>query len=140
MVKDPYTTLGVAKSASADEIKTAFRNLAKKYHPDKTKGDKAAEVKFKEINTANDILSDPAKRKKFDRGEIDAEGNERGGNADRVVAQLAVAHAQGFVGAIALLDDGNRSGLARRSLIEKIANKAVNPQTAVDQVGATGVA
>ena len=75
--RDPYTVLGVPKSASAEEVKRAFRELAKKYHPDKTKGDKAAEVKFKEINTAYDILGDAAKRRRFDRGEIDASGNER---------------------------------------------------------------
>jgi DnaJ-class molecular chaperone len=77
MAKDPYQVLGIPKSASADEVKRAFRELAKKYHPDKTKGDKAAEVKFKEINTAYDILGDAAKRRRFDRGEIDAAGNER---------------------------------------------------------------
>lgn len=65
--KDYYKILGVNKNASADEIKKAFRKLALKYHPDKTKGDKSAEEKFKEINEANEVLSDPEKRKKYDR-------------------------------------------------------------------------
>src|ERR1051325_10443509 len=65
--KDYYQILGVSKNASQDEIKKAFRKLAVKYHPDKTKGDKASEVKFKEINEANEVLSDPEKRKKYDQ-------------------------------------------------------------------------
>jgi curved DNA-binding protein len=65
--KDYYKVLGVPRSATADEIKRAYRKLALKYHPDKTKGDVAAEEKFKDINEANEVLSDPAKRKKYDR-------------------------------------------------------------------------
>jgi curved DNA-binding protein len=61
-----YKVLGVDKGASADELKKAFRKLAVKYHPDKTAGDKAAEEKFKQINEAYDVLSDPEKRKKYD--------------------------------------------------------------------------
>ena len=76
--RDPYTVLGVPKTADAAALKKAFRDLAKKYHPDKTKGDKAAEVKFKEINGAYDLLGDPTKRAKYDRGELDGAGNERG--------------------------------------------------------------
>lgn len=64
--KDYYKVLGVEKTASQDEIKKAYRKLAQKYHPDKTKGDKTAEEKFKEANEANEVLSDPAKRKKYD--------------------------------------------------------------------------
>ena len=71
---NPYETLGVAKTATADEIRKAFRSQAKKYHPDLHPGDAPAEAKFKELNAANDLLSDPEKRGKFDRGEIDAEG------------------------------------------------------------------
>jgi DnaJ-class molecular chaperone len=76
MADDPYKILGVAKSASADEIRKAYRALAKKSHPDLHPGDKGAEVRFKALNAANDILSDPEKRGKFDRGEIDAEGQQ----------------------------------------------------------------
>lgn len=64
--KDYYKILGVEKTASQEEIKKAYRKLALKYHPDKTKGDKTAEEKFKEINEANEVLSDSAKRKKYD--------------------------------------------------------------------------
>jgi len=64
--KDYYKVLGVKKTATADEIKKAYRKLAVKYHPDKNPGDKAAEEKFKEANEANEVLSDPEKRKKYD--------------------------------------------------------------------------
>ncbi len=64
--KDYYKVMGVSKSATTDEIKKAFRKLAVKYHPDKNAGDKKAEEKFKEIAEANEVLSDPVKRKKYD--------------------------------------------------------------------------
>ena len=75
-MSDPYSVLGVAKTASDDDIRKAFRKLAKKHHPDLNPGDKAAEAKFKEISQANEILSDPEKRRRFDAGEIDATGQE----------------------------------------------------------------
>src|SRR6187399_473997 len=64
--KDYYATLGVAKTASAKEIKQAFRKLARKHHPDVNPGDKSAEGRFKELNEAYEVLGDPAKRKKYD--------------------------------------------------------------------------
>jgi DnaJ-class molecular chaperone len=64
--KDYYTTLGIPKTATDKEIKQAFRKLARKYHPDVNPGDKGAEAKFKEVNEANEVLSDPQKRKKYD--------------------------------------------------------------------------
>jgi DnaJ-class molecular chaperone len=76
-MRDPYSVLGVAKSASEAEIKKAFRSLAKKHHPDTKGGDVAAQKKFQEISGAYDILGDKEKRGKFDRGEIDANGNPR---------------------------------------------------------------
>jgi DnaJ-class molecular chaperone len=75
-MRDPYTVLGVSKTASDDEIRKAFRKLAKKHHPDLNPGNKEAEAKFKEISQANDILSDQEKRRRFDAGEIDASGQE----------------------------------------------------------------
>src|ERR1700744_4371148 len=65
--KDYYGTLGVKKTASADEIRKAFRKLARKYHPDVNPGDKSAEDKFKQLSEANDVLSDPKKRKIYDQ-------------------------------------------------------------------------
>lgn len=72
---DPYATLGVKKDADAAAIKSAYRKLAKHYHPDRNKGDKKAADRFARISAAYDILSDKEKRGKYDRGEIDADGN-----------------------------------------------------------------
>ena len=77
MAEDPYKTLGVKRDASADDIRDAYRKLAKKNHPDLNPGNKAAEERFKAIASAYDLLSDPEKRGRFDRGEIDASGQER---------------------------------------------------------------
>jgi molecular chaperone DnaJ len=65
---DYYKVLGVGKNASDEEIKKAYRKLARKYHPDANAGDKQAEERFKQISQANDVLSDPDKRKAYDRG------------------------------------------------------------------------
>ena len=64
--KDYYSVLGVSRTATDDEIKKAFRKLARLYHPDVAKDKKSAEQKFKEINEANEVLSDPVKRRKYD--------------------------------------------------------------------------
>jgi DnaJ-class molecular chaperone len=76
-LNDPYQTLGVNKDASQDDIQKAYRRLAKKLHPDLNPGNKAAEEQFKEVSAAYGLLSDPEKRGRFDRGEIDASGAER---------------------------------------------------------------
>jgi DnaJ-class molecular chaperone len=76
-MRDPYEVLGVQRSASAADIKGAFRKLAKKLHPDANKNDPKAAARFAEINSAYEIVGDEAKRKQFDRGEIDAEGKPR---------------------------------------------------------------
>ena len=65
--RDYYEVLGLQKGASEEEVKKAFRKMAMKYHPDKNPGDKAAEEKFKEINEAYSVLSDPDKKNKYDR-------------------------------------------------------------------------
>jgi DnaJ-class molecular chaperone len=74
MAKNPYEILGLSKDANEADIKAAYRKLAKKHHPDLNPGNKDAEIKFKELNAANDLLSDPVKRAAFDRGEIDTDG------------------------------------------------------------------
>src|ERR1700727_1911854 len=76
-MKDPYETLGIAKTATADEIRSAYRKLAKKLHPDLKPGDKEGEERFKEVAGANDLLSDSEKRRRSDAGEIDASGAEK---------------------------------------------------------------
>ncbi|MGI9365723.1 MAG: DnaJ domain-containing protein, partial [Rhizobiaceae bacterium] len=76
-MRDPYQVLGVPKTASEKEIKSAFRKLAKKYHPDQNKDNPQAKARFTEANAAYEIVGDKKKRAQFDSGEIDAEGKER---------------------------------------------------------------
>ena len=76
-MRDPYEVLGVQRGASAAAIKSAYRKLAKKHHPDANKGDPKAADRFAELNSANEILGDEEKRKQFDRGEIDADGKPK---------------------------------------------------------------
>src|SRR5437879_954149 len=73
----PYEVLGVKPDATADEIRKAYRKLAKQFHPDLNPGKPAAEERFKAVSAAHDILSDPEKRARYDRGEIDESGAER---------------------------------------------------------------
>lgn len=77
-MRDPYSVLGVAKTAKPEEIKSAFRKLAKKFHPDQNQDDPTAQGKFAEINQAYEIVGDKDKRGQFDRGEIDGEGKPAG--------------------------------------------------------------
>jgi DnaJ-class molecular chaperone len=76
-MRDPYSVLGVTKTASDKEIKSAFRKLAKKFHPDQNPGDPRAKDKFADVNRAYEIIGDKNKRGQFDRGEIDAEGKPK---------------------------------------------------------------
>ena len=77
MSADPYEVLGVAKDASAEDVRKAYRALAKKLHPDLNPGNKATEEKFKDVSAAYDLIGDPEKRARYDKGEIDASGAER---------------------------------------------------------------
>ncbi len=76
-MRDPYSVLGVSKTASEKDIKSAYRKLAKSYHPDQNRDDPKAEAKFAEVTSAYDFLSDKTKRAQYDRGEIDADGNPK---------------------------------------------------------------
>lgn len=78
-MSDLYKTLGVARTAEQAEIKSAYRKLAKKYHPDLNPGDAEVERRFKEVSAAYDVLGDPDKRARYDRGDIDPTGRDRGG-------------------------------------------------------------
>ena len=80
MARDLYEVLGVPKDASADDIKKAYRKLARKYHPDRNPDDASAEERFKEISHAHDVLSDPQKRKQYDNPMFGPDG--MGGGAD----------------------------------------------------------
>jgi DnaJ-class molecular chaperone len=77
MADDLYKLLGVAKDVSAEDLRKAYRKLAKKHHPDLNPGNKAAEELFKQVSAANELLSDPEKRARYDRGEIDESGAEK---------------------------------------------------------------
>jgi len=76
LAQDPYQELGVSRGATPAELRKAFHKLAKKHHPDANPGNSASEEKFKKVSAAFDLLGDPEKRKKFDAGEIDADGRE----------------------------------------------------------------
>src|SRR5258708_423341 len=76
-MRDPYAILGVAKTASEAEVKSAYRKLAKKHHPDQNAKDPKAKEKFAELNSAYEILGDKKKRVQFDAGEIDADGKPK---------------------------------------------------------------
>jgi curved DNA-binding protein len=113
MAKDLYSVLGVDKKADADAIKKAYRKLATKLHPDKNPGDKAAEARFKEINHANDVLSDAKKRALYD--EFGEDGLREGFNADQARAykqwqQGGGGRGGGFPGGVRIEDIFGGSG------------------------------
>lgn len=105
MASDPYTVLGVKRDASQEDIQKAYRRLAKKWHPDLNPGNKSAEEQFKQISSAYDLLGDPAKRARFDRGEIDASGQER--PAQRFYGDFAEAGGHAYSSDAGFADFGN---------------------------------
>ncbi len=76
-LEDPYNVLGLSRDATQEEIRSAYRKLARQYHPDLNPGNTTSEEQFKKASAANELLSDPIMRGKFDRGEIDASGQEK---------------------------------------------------------------
>ncbi len=97
-MRDPYDVLGVATTASEADVKKAFRKLAKAWHPDRNQNDPKARDKFAELNNAYEIVGDADKRKKFDAGEIDAEGKPRFTGFEGFGAGAARARGAGFEG------------------------------------------
>ena len=112
---NPYSVLGVDKTASADEIKQAYRKLARKMHPDLNPNDPKAEDKFKEISAAYDILSDAEKRRRFDAGEIDENGKERAGFGFNPNAYANRGQAGGGFGGFDFNFGAGQSGGRKRS-------------------------
>jgi DnaJ-class molecular chaperone len=98
MAEDLYEILGVSRGATEDEIRSAFRKLAKASHPDVNPGNAGAAERFKKITAANDILSDPEKRRQYDAGEIDAKGDPRRPQWGRAGAHRGPFGARGFEG------------------------------------------
>src|SRR4030081_1482283 len=98
-MRDPYEVLGVPRGASAAAIKSAYRKLAKKHHPDANKNDPKSAARFSELNSANEIIGDEDKRKQFDRGEIDAEG-KRPAPASSSTASAAAERARRVLAAV----------------------------------------
>src|SRR5688500_12857596 len=95
MARDFYEILGVKRNADAKEIKSAYRKLARKYHPDVNQNDKTAEAKFKEVSRAHDVLSDPEKRKLYDQYGENFENLQTGGQGGGVHFDFGGAGGQG---------------------------------------------
>jgi len=137
---DPYETLGVAKTASADDIQKAYRKLAKKLHPDLNPGDKSAEEKFKEASAAYDLLGDAEKRGRYDRGEIDASGAEKPQPQRRYYRDFAESGqgaGQGFQSGFGDLDEDVLAEIfGRRGASMKMRGGDVRYHLAVDFLSA----
>ena len=113
-VMDPYRTLNVPRTADQAAIKQAYRKLAKMLHPDRNPGSARAEQRFKEVSQAYDLLSDPAKRAKYDRGEIDADGRPRHGVQGLRVCGRPASAAESIFGKMFGGAFGRGGGVRRR--------------------------
>lgn len=141
MANDPYKELGVSRSASADEIRKAFRKLAKELHPDRNPGDKKAEERFKRVSAAFDLLGDEQKRKRFDAGEIDADGHEvfRGFGGGRPGAGAgAGGFHQGFGGGAGHGFGGRFEGLDLDEIFEMFGQRGAGAGGAAGAGGGFG--
>lgn len=142
MARDYYQLLGLPKTATEKDIRSAFRRLARKYHPDVNPHDKAAEAKFKEINEAHEVLSDPEKRKKYDRYGADWKHAEQyaqaaaadpfGGAARRPYASRSTPHGVHVdIGG----DDGVGVGVGFESIFDSLFGRSRGPQSASRPAG-----
>ncbi|WP_421853124.1 DnaJ C-terminal domain-containing protein [Oricola sp.] len=122
-MRDPYSVLGVPKTASASEIKSAFRKLAKRYHPDANKDDSKAQERFTEVSRAYEIVGDEDRRRQFDRGEIDAEGREtfHGAHAGNPYTAYDGFEARGGAGGFGF---GGRDGGVADDIISELFGSA----------------
>jgi DnaJ-class molecular chaperone len=111
-MRDPYTVLGVPRSASEKDIKSAYRKLAKKYHPDQNPDDPSAHGKFAEATNAYDLLNDTGKRAQYDRGEIDADGNPK----------FAGFNPGGFGGGASRGGRSNAGGFSAEDILKEFMN------------------
>ena len=116
-MRDPYDVLGVPRGASPEEIKQAYRRLAKKLHPDLNPGNPRIEQTFKEVAVAHDVLGDPEKRARFDRGEIDGAG------AERPRRSYYKSYAEGDWGARYRGFDGDEVVLRRRAVRRSLSRQ-----------------
>jgi hypothetical protein len=116
-MRDPYRSLAVPRSATTDDIKKSFRQLAKKLHPDTNKDDPRAAALFAELRAAHEILGDEAKRRAFDRGEIDADGNPAAERAERAISGLTLSVAGLIVALVLLASTG-----IMRSLMPRVSD------------------
>jgi molecular chaperone DnaJ len=107
---DPYKILGVDRKASQDEVKKAYRKLARQYHPDTNPGDAKAEERFKEVQAAYDVLGDPDKRKQFDRGGLFGMAGGQGGSANGPSGGFTAADFGGFQDILSNLFGGEKGG------------------------------
>jgi len=139
-MRDPYAVLGVSRQASQDDVKKAYRRLVKDLHPDRNPGDAKTEQRFKDVSAAYAIVGDPEKRRKFDRGEIDADGRDRPDAAfRRAYADAGRTRAEGtggFGGAGARGGGPGGGGFGGRDFFEEFFGRGSSGGAGVKAKGA----